>query len=50
MIGILDAFELSPDLDRAALVGFAAAEDYLDFDGVPSTIHVRADPPTPTRS
>ena len=44
MIGILDGFELSPDLDRAALVGFTAAEDYLDSTGIPSVIHVRADP------
>ena len=44
VIGILDEFELSPDLDRAALVGFTAAEDYLDFDGVPSAIYVRTDP------
>lgn len=44
VIGILEEFELSPDLDRAALVGFTAAEDYLDFDGVPSLIYVRADP------
>ena len=44
VIGILDAFELSPDLDRAALVGFTAAEDFLDATGVPSVIHVRSDP------
>ena len=44
VIGILDAFELSPDLDRAALVGFTAAEDFLESSGVPSVIHVRADP------
>jgi putative ABC transport system permease protein len=44
VIGILDAFELSPDLDRAALVGFTAAEDYLDFDGLASVILVRSEP------
>lgn len=44
VIGILNQFELSPDLDRAALVGFTAAEDFLDSDGVPSVIHVRSDP------
>jgi putative ABC transport system permease protein len=44
VIGILDQFELSPDLDRAALVGFPAAETYLGSDGVPGTIHVRTDP------
>ena len=35
VIGILDEFELSPDLDRAALVGITAAEDYLDSSGAP---------------
>jgi putative ABC transport system permease protein len=44
VIGILDEFELSPDLDRAALVGFVAAENFLDSTGVPSVIHVRVDP------
>jgi putative ABC transport system permease protein len=44
VIGILDTFELSPDLDRAALVGMGAAEDHLDSDVVPSVIHVRSDP------
>lgn len=44
VIGILDEFELSPDLDRAALVGFDAAEEYLDSDGVASIIYVRTDP------
>ncbi len=44
VIGILDEFELSPDLDRAALVGMAAAEQYLGDDNVPTAIYVRADP------
>jgi putative ABC transport system permease protein len=44
VIGILNEFELSPDLDRAALVGFTAAEEYLNSSGVPSVIHVRSDP------
>jgi putative ABC transport system permease protein len=44
VIGILDQFELSPDLDRAALVGFGTAEDFLGSDGVPSVIHVRSNP------
>jgi putative ABC transport system permease protein len=44
VIGVLDEFELSPDLDRAALVGLMAAEDFLGSLGVPSVIHVRADP------
>ncbi len=44
VIGILDQFELSPDLDRAALVGLPAAEKYLDDDNVPTAIYVRAEP------
>ncbi|HEX9864829.1 MAG TPA: ABC transporter permease [Acidimicrobiia bacterium] len=44
VIGTLDTFELSPDLDRAALVGMGAAENHLDSDVVPSVIHVRSDP------
>lgn len=44
VIGILDQFELNPDLDRAALVGMVAAEEYLDHDNVPTSIMVRSDP------
>ena len=44
VIGILNEFELSPDLDRAALIGMEAAEIYLDHDGVPTGILVRVDP------
>jgi putative ABC transport system permease protein len=44
VVGVLNQFELNPDLDRAALVGFGAAEDYLDHDNVPTSILVRADP------
>ena len=44
VIGILDQFELSPDLDRAALVGLPAAAEYLDDEGVPTAIYVRTDP------
>jgi putative ABC transport system permease protein len=44
VIGILDQFALNPDLDRAALVGMAAADIYLDHDNVPTSILVRADP------
>jgi putative ABC transport system permease protein len=44
VIGILDQFELSPDLDRAALVGLPAAEKYLGDDNVPTAIYVRAEP------
>ena len=44
VIGVLDEFELNPDLDRAALIGMTTAEDFLDHDAVPSSILVRVDP------
>jgi putative ABC transport system permease protein len=44
IVGVLDEFELNPDLDRAALVGMAAAENYLDHEVVPSSILIRVDP------
>lgn len=44
VVGVLDEFVLSPDLDRAVLVGIAAADTYLGHDPVPTTIHVRTDP------
>jgi len=40
--GILAPAQLAPEIDRSALVGFPAAEKYLDLDGHPSTIYVRA--------
>ncbi len=44
VVGVLETFELAPDLDRAAMVGVSAAETFLDNDGVPSRILVRVDP------
>ncbi len=44
VVGVLDQFDLNPDLDRAALVGMVAAETYLDHDNVPTSVLVRADP------
>lgn len=44
VVGVLDEFELSPNLDRAALVGVGAAETFLAHDPVPSSIYVRTDP------
>ncbi|MDK1017906.1 MAG: ABC transporter permease [Actinomycetota bacterium] len=44
VVGILESLDLSPDLDRAALVTVGAAETYLESDLVPSTIYVRMDP------
>jgi putative ABC transport system permease protein len=46
VVGILDAVPLAPEIDRAALVGFPAAERLLRFDGAPTTIYVQADPDT----
>jgi len=39
--GILNKDTYFPELDSAVLVGFPAAEKYLDFDGNPSEIYVR---------
>lgn len=44
VVGIMETLDLSPDLDRSALVSYNAADTYLDHDGVPSTIYVRTDP------
>jgi putative ABC transport system permease protein len=44
VVGIMDPLELSPDLDRSALVTPTAAEAFLQDDLVPSTIYVRTDP------
>lgn len=44
VVGLLDAVELSPEFDRSAFVSTTAAERYLGFDGVPSTIFVRVEP------
>ena len=44
VVGILDQFELSPDLDRSAMVGIPAADTYLEHENIPSTLYVRTDP------
>ncbi len=44
VVGVMDTLDLSPDLDRAALVSYSTAEEFLDHGGVPSTIYVRSDP------
>ncbi|MGN9906386.1 ABC transporter permease [Phytohabitans sp. LJ34] len=43
VVGILDEVPLAPELDSATLVGWAAAETYLDFDGYPTTVYTRSD-------
>jgi putative ABC transport system permease protein len=44
VIGILDAFPLTPSLDRAALIGFPVAEATFGIDGSASTVYVRTTP------
>lgn len=43
VVGILEPFPLSPDLDRSVLVGTAAATRLLGAEIVPTAIYVRAD-------
>ena len=40
--GILSPDVLSPDVDSSVLVGFPFAQNYLSFDGSPTTIYVKA--------
>ncbi|MCW6010474.1 ABC transporter permease [Micromonospora sp. CPCC 205371] len=42
VVGILAPVPLAPELDVAALIGWPAAESYVDFDGLPTTIYTRA--------
>jgi len=44
VIGILNLFELAPDLDRSVFIGQPAAENFLDHENLPSRILVRVDP------
>ncbi len=39
--GILNPATLAPEIDSAVLVGFPAAQKYLNFDGHPSQIYIR---------
>ncbi|MBO3749008.1 ABC transporter permease [Streptosporangiaceae bacterium NEAU-GS5] len=42
VVGVLEISPLAPDIDRSALIGFTAAERYLNFDGYPTTIYTRS--------
>jgi putative ABC transport system permease protein len=42
--GILNKDTYAPEIDSAVLIGFPAAERYLNFDGHPSEIYVRTTP------
>jgi len=44
VIGVLEEFELSPNLDRAALVGVTASERFLGHEPVADSIYVRTNP------
>lgn len=44
LAGILRPAVLAPEIDSAVLVGYPAAQRYLDFDGHPSQIYLRTDP------
>ncbi|MBP2474353.1 putative ABC transport system permease protein [Crossiella equi] len=46
VIGILDELPLAPELDRTAMVGWAAAKEYLGFQGNPTTVYERSDEAT----
>ncbi|WP_274555395.1 ABC transporter permease [Streptomyces spiramyceticus] len=41
--GILNQATLTPEIDSSVLVGYPAAQKYLDFDGHPSTVYVRSE-------
>jgi putative ABC transport system permease protein len=41
VIGILNPVPLAPELDSAALIGWPAAQSYLNFDGHPTTVYTR---------
>ena len=43
VVGILTPLPLSPEIDRAALIGWEAAKEAFGFDGSPSTVYVRTD-------
>jgi putative ABC transport system permease protein len=44
VLGIMAPLELAPELDRAALMGYDAAERELGADRSASTVYLRADP------
>jgi putative ABC transport system permease protein len=41
VVGILDPVPLAPELDSAAIIGWLAAQSYVDFDGHPTTVYTR---------
>jgi putative ABC transport system permease protein len=49
VLGIMRPVELAPEIDRAALVGYAAAARLLGAQRTATTIYLRADPSAVTR-
>jgi putative ABC transport system permease protein len=48
--GVLNPAPLTPEIDSEVLVGFSAAEKYLNFNGNPSEIYVKVEPTDQTAS
>jgi len=44
VIGMLNTFELAPDLDRSVFIGQPAAENFLDHENLPTRVLVRVNP------
>ncbi len=44
VVGILDGLTLHPDLDRSAIIGEVAANEFLDHHEAPTTVYVRTQP------
>ncbi|MEV3990519.1 ABC transporter permease [Streptomyces sp. NPDC049837] len=42
VVGILDPLPLAPEIERSALLGWAAAERLLGFDGHPTSVYERS--------
>jgi putative ABC transport system permease protein len=42
LAGVLNPAVLAPEIDSSVLIGYPAARKYLQFDGHPTTIYVRA--------
>ncbi|MGG8409518.1 ABC transporter permease [Streptomyces sp. 12297] len=42
VVGILDPLPLAPEIERSALVGWAAAQKLLGFDGHPTAVYERS--------
>lgn len=42
VVGVLEPAPLAPEVDSSALIGWAAAETYLGFDGHPTTVYSRS--------